>query len=66
MWPLYTAGFTTAFGAHGIAANLDGHSPDAVTSLLVLGGPLALHDGAEVFLKPVFAPSPTGSAPAPS
>lgn len=54
MWPLYAAGFTTAFGAHGIAANLGGHSEDAVTSLLVLGGLLALYDGAEVLLKPVF------------
>ena len=54
MWPLYAAGFTTAFGAHGIAANLGGHSTDAVTSLMVLGGLLALYDGAEVLLKPVF------------
>ncbi|MEU9474609.1 MFS transporter [Streptomyces sp. NPDC048191] len=54
MWPLYAAGFTTAFGAHGIAANLGGHAAGAVTSLLVLGGLLALYDGAEVFLKPVF------------
>ena len=54
MWPLYAAGFTTAFGAHGIAANLGGFSEDAVTSLLVLGGLLALYDGAEVVLKPVF------------
>ncbi|MER6122382.1 MFS transporter [Streptomyces sp. NPDC001795] len=54
MWPLYAAGFTTAFGAHGIAANLGGLSDDAVTSLLVLGGLLALYDGAEVVLKPVF------------
>ncbi|MFC4053123.1 MFS transporter [Actinomadura syzygii] len=54
MWPLYAAGFTTAFGAHGIAANLGGFSGDAVTSLLVLGGLLALYDGAEVLLKPVF------------
>src|SRR4051812_48776067 len=53
MWPLYAAGFTTAFGAHGIAANLGG-SETAVTSLLVLGGLLALYDGAEVVLKPVF------------
>ncbi|WP_030665123.1 MFS transporter [Streptomyces cellulosae] len=53
-WPLYAAGFTTAFGAHGIAANLGGFSDDAVTSLLVLGGLLALYDGAEVLLKPVF------------
>ncbi|WP_189704566.1 MFS transporter [Streptomyces anandii] len=54
MWPLYAAGFTTAFGAHGIAANLGGHARGAVTSLLVLGGLLALYDGAEVVLKPVF------------
>jgi MFS family permease len=54
MWPLYAAGFTTAFGAHAIAANLGGRSADAVTSLLVLGGLLALYDGAEVLLKPVF------------
>jgi MFS family permease len=53
MWPLYAAGFTTAFGAHGIAANL-GVGEDQVTSLLVLGGLLALYDGAEVILKPVF------------
>ncbi|MGI5459338.1 MFS transporter [Streptomyces sp. CA-249302] len=54
MWPLYAAGFTTAFGAHGIAANLGGAGRDTVTSLLVLGGLLALYDGAEVLLKPVF------------
>ncbi|MFK4106063.1 MFS transporter [Streptomyces sp. NPDC019531] len=54
MWPLYAAGFTTAFGAHGIAASLGGDTDGAVTSLLVLGGLLALYDGAEVLLKPVF------------
>jgi MFS family permease len=54
MWPLYAAGFTTAFGAHGVAANLGGRSDDAVTSLLTLGVLLALYDGAEVVLKPVF------------
>ncbi|MEU4194233.1 MFS transporter [Kribbella sp. NPDC026611] len=54
MWPLYAAGFTTAFGAHAIAANLGGASSDAVTSLLTLGLLLALYDGAEVLLKPVF------------
>ncbi|MFE0509837.1 MFS transporter [Streptomyces sp. NPDC058964] len=53
-WPLYAAGFTTAFGAHGVAASLGARSGDAVTSLLVLGGLLALYDGAEVILKPVF------------
>ena len=54
MWPLYAAGFTTAFGAHGVAANLGHFSENGVTSLLVLGGLLALYDGAEVLLKPVF------------
>ncbi|MER6630293.1 MFS transporter [Streptomyces sp. NPDC000987] len=54
MWPLYAAGFTTAFGAHGVAASLGGDTAGAVTSLLVLGGLLALYDGAEVVLKPVF------------
>ncbi|MFJ9543536.1 MFS transporter [Streptomyces sp. NPDC101225] len=54
MWPLYAAGFTTAFGAHGVAASLGADAEGAVTSLLVLGGLLALYDGAEVLLKPVF------------
>ncbi|MET8771181.1 MFS transporter, partial [Streptomyces sp. NPDC004658] len=54
MRPLYAAGFTTAFGAHGIAATLGSGAGDAVTSLLVLGGLLALYDGAEVLLKPLF------------
>jgi MFS family permease len=54
VWPLYAAGFTTAFGAHGIAANLGAFTHDRATSLLVLGGLLALYDGAEVVLKPVF------------
>jgi MFS family permease len=54
VWPLYAAGFTTAFGAHAIAANLGGYAHDRAASLLVLGGLLALYDGAEVVLKPVF------------
>jgi MFS family permease len=54
MWPLYAAGFTTAFGAHGIAANLGAETGDLRTSLLYLGVLLALYDGAEVVLKPVF------------
>ncbi|MBC9727510.1 MFS transporter [Streptomyces sp. TRM68367] len=54
MWPLYAAGFTTAFGAHGIAANLGSFTAGRHESLLVLGGLLALYDGAEVLLKPVF------------
>ena len=54
MWPLYAAGFTTAFGAHAVAANLGAFSDDAVQSLMTLGLLLALYDGAEVLLKPVF------------
>ena len=54
MWPLYAAGFTTAFGAHGIAANLGSEIGGLRGSLLYLGLLLALYDGAEVVLKPVF------------
>ncbi|TQC43276.1 MFS transporter, partial [Rhodococcus sp. WS4] len=54
MWPLYAAGFTTAFGAHGIAANLGTETGDLAGSLLYLGLLLALYDGAEVILKPIF------------
>ncbi len=53
-WPLYAAGFTTAFGAHAVAANLGAFSEDAVQSLMTLGILLAVYDGAEVVLKPVF------------
>ncbi|GLZ35151.1 MFS transporter [Lentzea sp. NBRC 105346] len=49
--PLYAAGFVTAFGAHSIAANLGSYTTG---SLLTLGLLLALYDGAEVVLKPVF------------
>jgi MFS family permease len=51
---LYAAGFTTAFGAHGIAASLGSSGGDRTSSLLYLGLLLALYDGAEVVLKPVF------------
>ncbi|MER7786972.1 MFS transporter [Streptomyces sp. NPDC097640] len=54
MWPLYAAGFTTAFGAHGIAANLGAGDKGLERSVLYLGLLLALYDGAEVVLKPVF------------
>ncbi|MFL6055508.1 MAG: MFS transporter [Actinoallomurus sp.] len=54
LWPLYAAGFTTAFGAHGVAANLGRFTSGHHNSLLVLGGLLALYDGAELLLKPVF------------
>ena len=54
LWPLFAAGFVTAFGSHGVAANL-GAGPDGLgDQLLTLGVLLALYDGAEVLLKPVF------------
>src|SRR3954447_421327 len=54
MWPLYAAGFTTAFGAHAVAANLGAFTGGVVRSLMTLGLLLGLYDGAEVLLKPVF------------
>lgn len=52
--PLYLAGFTTAFGAHGVASVLGSESDDIGLSLLGLGAVLALYDVAEVILKPIF------------
>jgi MFS family permease len=52
--PLYAAGFTTAFGAHGIAAALGAESDDIGLSIFTLGVLLALYDVAEVILKPIF------------
>jgi MFS family permease len=52
--PLYLAGFTKAFGAHGVASVLGSESDDIGLSLLGLGAVLALYDVAEVFLKPIF------------
>ncbi len=52
--PLYLAGFTTAFGAHGVASVLGAETDDIGLSLLGLGLVLALYDVAEVVLKPVF------------
>ena len=54
LWPVYAAGFTTAFGAHGVAAGLGGTVQPGPQSLLALGVLLAVYDGAEVVLKPVF------------
>lgn len=51
---LCAAGFTTAFGAHAVAANLGRYATGHHASLLELGLLLALYDGAEVVLKPVF------------
>lgn len=52
--PIYAAGFVTAFGAHSIAASLGGYTGGVHASLLSLGLLLAVYDGAEVVLKPVF------------
>lgn len=54
LFPLYGAGFVTAFGAHSIAASLGGYAEAKHASLLTLGLLLAIYDGAEVLLKPVF------------
>lgn len=54
MAPLYLAGFTTAFGAHGVATALGVEAGDLGLSLLTFGLVLALYDVAEVVLKPVF------------
>lgn len=53
-WPLYAAGFVTAFGAHSIASGLGALTREQHASLLTLGVVLAVYDGAEVVLKPVF------------
>lgn len=52
--PLYLAGFTTAFGAHGLAAALGAEAGDLGLNLLAFGVILALYDVAEVILKPIF------------
>jgi MFS family permease len=52
--PLYLAGFTTAFGAHGVGSVLGAETDDIGLSLLGLGVLLALYDLAEVVLKPLF------------
>lgn len=52
--PLLAAGFTTAFGAHAVAAMLGTETSTAASALLTLGALLAIYDGAEVILKPVF------------
>ena len=54
LFPLYGAGFVTAFGAHSIAASLGIYAGQQQASLLTLGVLLAVYDGAEVLLKPVF------------
>jgi DHA1 family tetracycline resistance protein-like MFS transporter len=54
LFPLYAAGFVTAFGAHSIAASLGIYAGQQQASLWTLGLLLAVYDGAEVLLKPVF------------
>ncbi|WP_434922813.1 MFS transporter [Glutamicibacter sp. PAEs-4] len=54
MGPLYLAGFTTAFGAHGIAAALGTETDNLGLTFAALGLILATYDIAEVILKPVF------------
>ncbi|MFE0025635.1 MFS transporter [Amycolatopsis sp. NPDC059021] len=54
LFPLYAAGFVTASGAHSIAAGLGGYTEAGHASLLTLGVLLAIYDGAEVVLKPLF------------
>ncbi|MDV2978820.1 UNVERIFIED_CONTAM: MFS transporter [Actinomycetes bacterium ARC8] len=54
MGPLYLAGFTTAFGAHGIAAALGTETENLGLTFAALGLILATYDIAEVILKPVF------------
>ncbi len=51
---MLAAGFTTAFGAHAVAATLGTTTTGTAASLLTLGALLAIYDGAEVVLKPVF------------
>jgi len=53
-WPLYAAGFVTAFGAHSIAANLGMYGREHHATLLTIGLLLAVYDSAEVILKPAF------------
>jgi MFS family permease len=52
--PLLAAGFTTAFGAHAVAGTLGTTTTGTAASLLTLGALLAIYDGAEIILKPVF------------
>jgi hypothetical protein len=58
LFPLYAAGFTTAFGAHAVAANLGACALGRGQSLLLLGAVPALYDGAEVNPSSVAGPLP--------
>jgi MFS family permease len=52
--PLYAAGFVTAFGSHAVATGAGAETGSGQLSVLALGLVLAVYDGAEVLLKPVF------------
>ncbi|GAA4677940.1 hypothetical protein GCM10023215_08470 [Pseudonocardia yuanmonensis] len=52
--PLYAAGFVTAFGSHAVATGAGAETGSGQLSVLTLGLVLAVYDGAEVLLKPVF------------
>jgi MFS family permease len=52
--PLFLAGFTTAFGAHSVAAVAGASAADNAGGLLGLAALLAVYDLAEVLLKPAF------------
>jgi MFS family permease len=52
--PLFLAGFTTAFGAHSVAAVAGASAGDRAAGLLDLAALLAVYDLAEVLLKPFF------------
>jgi MFS family permease len=54
LWPLYAAGFVTAFGANGIAAAVGAEHESLGLTLGWFGVFLALYDVAELILKPVF------------
>ncbi|MCE0763619.1 MFS transporter [Pseudonocardia kujensis] len=52
--PLYAAGFVTAFGSHAVATGAGAETGSGQLSVLALGLVLAVYDGAEILLKPVF------------
>jgi hypothetical protein len=54
LWPLYAAGFVTAFGANGIAAAVGAEHESLGLTLGWFGVFLALYHVAELILKPVF------------
>ena len=54
VFPVYAAGFVTAFGAHAVAANLGRYALGHHGSLWELGLLLGIYDSAELVLKPVF------------